>query len=141
MSPSRSPERTGPHFSFWVAVAFTVNLKTYELKVTFGYYLMNRVSQVNYTMGTGFLTLPWAFYKAGVVLSVLIMLVVAVLSCISTYFILETMERGVTFRASKSQAKEMGISSSSFLADDRSLGVLYNEHDGDEDFGLKVNLY
>ena len=58
-------------FSFWVAVSFTVN----------------------YTMGTGFLTLPWAFYQAGYGMAFLVMSVFAFFSVVSTMLVLETMSR------------------------------------------------
>lgn len=59
------------HFSFWVTVAFTLN----------------------YILGSGFLTLPWGFEQTGLLLGVLVLLVVGFFSVLSTYFILEAMER------------------------------------------------
>ena len=63
--------RPEAHFSFAVAVAFAVN----------------------YNMGTGFLTLPWAFFQAGLILSVFCLLTICVLSMLSVLCILETMSR------------------------------------------------
>ena len=63
-------------FSFWVAVSFTVN----------------------YTMGTGFLTLPWAFYQAGYIMSIVIMGVFAFFSVVSTMLVLEAMSRAQTLK-------------------------------------------
>ena len=63
-------------FSFWVAVSFTVN----------------------YTMGTGFLTLPWAFYQSGYVMAFLIMATFAFFSVVSTMLVLETMSRAQTLK-------------------------------------------
>ena len=48
----KEEESSKEGFSFWVAVAFTVN----------------------YIMGTGFLTLPWAFSEAGIGLGFLVLL-------------------------------------------------------------------
>jgi amino acid permease len=59
------------YFSFWVAVAFTIN----------------------YVIGSGFLTIPWAFNKAGVLLGVTILLLFAFFSVLAIFFILETIER------------------------------------------------
>jgi amino acid permease len=58
-------------FSFWVAVSFTIN----------------------YVIGSGFLTLPWAFGEAGLLLSCSVMLIFGLFSIISVLFILETTER------------------------------------------------
>lgn len=61
-----------PQFSFWITVAFTVN----------------------YVVGTGFLTLPWAFNKSGVFLGVVVMFILAFFAIIACGFIIETMARG-----------------------------------------------
>lgn len=61
-------------FTFWVAVCFTVNI----------------------IMGTGFLTLPWAFYKTGIVLSILLMALIGVISMLATCYFLESMSRYLT---------------------------------------------
>ena len=60
-----------PRFTFWVAVCFTVN----------------------FMMGTGFLTLPWAFSKAGVLLSILLMALVGGMALVANNFILDSMSR------------------------------------------------
>eukprot|EP01038_Epipyxis_sp_PR26KG_P008822 gene8822-11911_t len=62
---------TNGNYGFWVAVSFTLN----------------------YIIGSGFLTLPWAFHKSGIFLGLLIMTVFAVFSVLSVLFTLETMER------------------------------------------------
>lgn len=55
---------------------------------------------VNYIMGTGFLTLPWAFYSAGIVLSLFTVAIVCLASDISKGYVLETMARSdALFRA------------------------------------------
>lgn len=55
---------------------------------------------VNYIMGTGFLTLPWAFYSAGIVLSLFTVAIVCLVSDISKGYVLETMARSdALFRA------------------------------------------
>ena len=48
---------------------------------------------INYILGTGFLTLPWAFVRGGLALSTLLLLVVCVLADVAKDFILETMAR------------------------------------------------
>lgn len=58
-------------FSFLVGVAFTLN----------------------YIMGTGFLTLPWAFYKSGYVLGTIVMFALIIPSSIAVLFVLEAMAR------------------------------------------------
>jgi len=58
-------------FGFWVAVAFTVN----------------------YIMGTGFLTLPWAFSKAGVALGIIVLFCMSFLCNITKDFVLEALAR------------------------------------------------
>jgi hypothetical protein len=51
-------------------------------------------------MGTGFLTLPWAFYSAGIVLSLITISIVCLVSDISKGYVLETMARSdALFRA------------------------------------------
>ena len=48
---------------------------------------------INYILGTGFLTIPWAFVQSGLILSTLLMVVSAILSDISKDYLLETMAR------------------------------------------------
>ena len=61
-----------PHsFSFVVAVCFTLN----------------------YIIGSGFLTLPWAFYETGWLLGLLLLGIVSVVSILASSFILEAMAR------------------------------------------------
>ncbi len=71
MSPSSSSSSVSEGFSPFVAMCFTVN----------------------YIMGTGFLTLPWAFNSAGLLLSILTLGVVCFIADISKNYVLETMAR------------------------------------------------
>lgn len=57
------------NFPFWITVAFTLN----------------------YIIGSGFLTLPWAFEQAGILLGIGILLLFGFFSTISVFFILEAM--------------------------------------------------
>jgi amino acid permease len=57
--------------SFWVTVAFTVN----------------------FIIGSGFLTIPWAFYQVGSLLGIVVLVAFGIFSIVSVYFILETVER------------------------------------------------
>jgi amino acid permease len=67
--PFQSPTAAG--FSPFVAFCFTIN----------------------YILGTGFLTIPWAFVQSGLVLSTILMILSAVASDIAKDFLLETMAR------------------------------------------------
>jgi len=49
---------------------------------------------LNYIMGTGFLTLPWAFYEAGLGAGVFILSISCLVAVISVFFILESIARG-----------------------------------------------
>jgi amino acid permease len=62
---------SGEGFSFGVALAFAVN----------------------FAMGAGFLSLPWAFHKAGLLLSLSVMALVAVVLYVAILFNLEAMAR------------------------------------------------
>jgi len=48
---------------------------------------------VNYMLGTGFLTIPWAFVQGGLLLSAVLLVVVSILSNIAKGYLLETMAR------------------------------------------------
>jgi hypothetical protein len=48
---------------------------------------------VNYVMGTGFLTIPWAFYQAGTALSLATITVMVVPAFLAILFVLEAMAR------------------------------------------------
>jgi hypothetical protein len=48
---------------------------------------------INYILGTGFLTVPWAFVQSGLVLSTILMIASAIASDIAKDFMLETMAR------------------------------------------------
>lgn len=48
---------------------------------------------LNYVVGTGFLTIPWAFVQSGLILSSIIMILSAVLSDIAKDYLLEAMAR------------------------------------------------
>lgn len=65
---------------FWVAVCFTLN----------------------YIVGSGFLTLPFAFYEAGYILGLVSLLILVVLAIVSVIFILETGERAKALNRRKS---------------------------------------
>lgn len=74
---------------FWITVAFTLN----------------------YIIGSGFLTLPWAFQQAGILLGVFVLLVFGFYSMISAYFILEAMNRAEKlqhFQTVEIELKTMG---------------------------------
>ena len=58
-------------YGYWVAVCFTIN----------------------YVIGSGILTLPWAFDASGLVLAALILTVMAIFSVVTSYQLLETMAR------------------------------------------------
>ncbi len=62
-----------PKFSFWVGVCFTLN----------------------YVVGSGFLTLPWAFQKTGPLLGVVILALFSYFSILAVCFILEAGDRAV----------------------------------------------
>jgi hypothetical protein len=69
---SSSPSHSSPSgLSFFVIVAFTAN----------------------YVMGTGFLTIPWAFYKCGVLLSSLVLFFMIGPSVMSISIVLEAIAR------------------------------------------------
>lgn len=61
-----------PGLSFWVTVAFTLN----------------------YSLGSGFLTLPWAFSQTGTLLGVGVLVLFGCYSMLATFFLLETIDRG-----------------------------------------------
>lgn len=48
---------------------------------------------INYTMGTGFLGVPFAFYHSGIITGLLTMLVVGFLSYVGAIWLLESMAR------------------------------------------------
>mmetsp|Transcript_30360 Transcript_30360/g.55006 ORF Transcript_30360/g.55006 Transcript_30360/m.55006 type:complete len:597 (+) Transcript_30360:137-1927(+) len=48
---------------------------------------------INYILGTGFLTIPWAFTQGGLVLSTIMIIMVGVFSDMTKNFLLETMAR------------------------------------------------
>jgi hypothetical protein len=70
---SSSPSHSSPHsgLSFFVIVAFTAN----------------------YVMGTGFLTIPWAFYKCGALLSSFVLFFMIGPSIMSISIVLEAIAR------------------------------------------------
>ena len=49
---------------------------------------------LNYTIGSGFLTLPWAFTEAGLVMGPMMLTILAILAFFSSWMVLETMARG-----------------------------------------------
>eukprot|EP01039_Chlorochromonas_danica_P005395 gene5395-5933_t len=73
--PEQHPHQNGHHgpgLSFWVTVAFTLN----------------------YSVGSGFLTLPWAFSQTGILIGILVLLLFGFYSMLATFFLLETIDRG-----------------------------------------------
>ena len=70
-APPTSQRDATHKFSFFVACCFTLN----------------------YIIGSGFLTLPWAFYETGWALGLLVLTGVTVLSIVASWFILEAMAR------------------------------------------------
>ena len=58
-------------FTFFVAVCFTLN----------------------YTIGSGFLTLPWAFYESGIVLGAMTLITMSSVALCAVYLCLETLAR------------------------------------------------
>jgi amino acid permease len=54
-------------------------------------------------MGTGFLTLPWAFYESGYILGTFVMFALLIPGSISVLFILETMSRAAAMDDHKDQ--------------------------------------
>ena len=66
---------------------------------------------VNYIMGTGFLTLPWAFNSAGIGLSLATLGCVCFLSNISKDYVLETMARADALFRARSSSTNRPISS------------------------------
>jgi amino acid permease len=69
--PIMEAESMAPKFSFWVGVCFTLNC----------------------VVGSGFLTLPWAFQKTGTILGVTALAVFGYFSVLATVFILESSAR------------------------------------------------
>lgn len=66
-----NPPSSTSSSTFWTVVAFTIN----------------------YIIGSGFLTIPWAFEKVGIVLGTIILCLFAGFSIVSTFLVLETIER------------------------------------------------
>lgn len=56
---------------------------------------------VNYVMGTGFLTLPWAFQSSGIGLAILTLTFVGYVSNISKDYVLEAMARAEMLKEKK----------------------------------------
>jgi amino acid permease len=56
-------------------------------------FLVALAFSVNFAMGAGFLSLPWAFHKAGVVLSIGVMITIATVLFVAILFNLEAMAR------------------------------------------------
>mmetsp|Transcript_60439 Transcript_60439/g.118974 ORF Transcript_60439/g.118974 Transcript_60439/m.118974 type:complete len:517 (+) Transcript_60439:45-1595(+) len=68
---TKNASKSPPKFTFWVGVCFTLN----------------------YVVGSGFLTLPWAFEQTGAILGVLVLIVFTVFAIFATLFILEASVR------------------------------------------------
>jgi len=71
MSISMANHHGDHNFSFLTAVSFTLN----------------------YIIGTGFLTLPWAFYESGWAAGVIALSVMTTFAILSSFFLVETMAR------------------------------------------------
>lgn len=100
----KEEESSKEGFSFWVAVAFTVN----------------------YIMGTGFLTLPWAFSEAGIGLGFLVLLFMTVVSDITKDYILEALVRVRLLRESDGLDDQYrGLHPSADGEDDGHLSAFY----------------
>ena len=104
-----------PHsFSFFVAVCFTLN----------------------YIIGSGFLTLPWAFYETGWLLSLIILGIVTLVSVLASWFILEAMARAeILTNHQKSLSSSSLGGGESINDDDKVIGGGGGHHVG----GVKVN--
>ena len=73
------------HFTFGVTVAFTLN----------------------YIIGTGFLTLPWAFQQTGCLLGISILVVMTLFSMISACLIVENMARAALLSSSLAKNEDV----------------------------------
>lgn len=62
---------------------------------------------VNYVMGTGFLTLPSAFYEAGVVLSLITLVFCAIISDVSKDYVLSAMARAEAIKSKATDKKDV----------------------------------
>lgn len=89
----RVPEHPAK-FSFWVGVSFTLN----------------------YVVGSGFLTLPWAFQQTGVFLGLVVLTVFSYFSILAVVFILESMDRASTIYQSGQDVELHTTSSRSYLS-------------------------
>jgi len=78
-------------FSFFTAISFTVN----------------------YIIGTGFLTLPWAFQESGWVAGVIAVSVMTIFAIFSSFFLVETMARA-EFLVEIPESKSISIVPSNF---------------------------
>lgn len=76
--------------------------------VQFG-YLVAVAFTINYIVGTGFLTIPWAFAQAGCFLSVLVLSCIVYFSIAASLFILEGMARAETIHKSKQDDESAGL--------------------------------
>lgn len=59
-----------------------------KVNILFGFFLI-----INYTLGTGFLGIPYAFFYAGYIAAIPTILVIAVFSWINANYLLEVMSR------------------------------------------------
>lgn len=87
---------------------------------------------LNYTIGTGFLVLPWAFHRGGLILSTITMIGSSVIADLCASYVLETMARAAAAHDGE-QEKERG---------DRDEGNEEEKLDGDEynESSMRVNF-
>ena len=110
---SDASQAHGGGFSPFVAVAFTVN----------------------YVMGTGFLTLPSAFFEAGVVLSLITLVFCSIISDVSKDYVLSAMARAEAIKSKERNKKDVEAS----LLQDADVEVdAGGAGDGGEDVPLMV---
>ena len=91
-----------PHESTWKLKK--VHLRSLMAESTFSPFVAACFT-VNYIMGTGFLTLPWAFNNAGIGLSLLALCLVGFISDVSKNYVLETMGRAEVLTSTNRKGK------------------------------------
>jgi amino acid permease len=106
---SSSTSRSQP-LSFWVTVAFTVN----------------------YIIGSGFLTIPWGFTQAGSLLGICILVIFGLISTLSVYYILETIERAQILEKHNIEKEEQADEASYDTTDDDESHELINRFSSSE---------
>lgn len=82
---------------------------------------------LNYTIGSGFLTLPWAFTEAGLVMGPMILTIMAILAFFSAWMVLETMARGSALLQLKETEKGGESSAPGVIADTKDSKSMENK--------------